>query len=109
MKQNYRLNFENGGMGGKVGSTPAYYGSTLGSNSNPDIPQKSYMGHISKGLANALKLAPKNIRKIEEVFTVYVPFVYAQITPFVSKRRHGYLHAFSPSLSLISFFTAGDG
>jgi hypothetical protein len=39
-------------MGGKVGSAPACYGSTLGS--NPDIPQKSEMGDISEGVADTI-------------------------------------------------------
>ncbi len=42
-------------MGGYVGSEPAYYGSSLGS--NPDISQnmKKYkMGDISKGVANSI-------------------------------------------------------
>ncbi len=36
----------------EVGSAPACYGSTLGS--NPDIPHKSYMGDISEGVADTL-------------------------------------------------------
>ncbi len=38
------------GMGGKVGSAPDCYGSSMGS--NPDIVQKYKMGDISKGVAN---------------------------------------------------------
>jgi hypothetical protein len=40
-------------MGGSVGSAPACYGSSLGS--NPDISQKYKMGDISKGVANTKK------------------------------------------------------
>ncbi len=39
-------------MGGKVGSTPACYGSYLVSNS--DISRKYKMGDTSKGVANTL-------------------------------------------------------
>jgi hypothetical protein len=40
------------GMGGQVGSAPACYGSSVGS--NPDISQKHKMGDVSKGVANTL-------------------------------------------------------
>jgi hypothetical protein len=48
-------------MGGQVGSAPACYGSSLGS--NPDIAQNTKMGDIAKGVVNTLKPA-KNIYKI---------------------------------------------
>jgi hypothetical protein len=44
-------------MGGQVGSAPACYGSSLGS--NPDMSQKYKMCDISKGLANTLKPTKK--------------------------------------------------
>ncbi len=44
-------------MGGSVGSAPACYGSTLGS--NPDIPQNSKISDISEGVAVSLKPAKK--------------------------------------------------
>ncbi len=40
------------GMGGYVGSLPASYGGSLGS--NPDIPKKSQMGDIGTEVANTL-------------------------------------------------------
>jgi hypothetical protein len=46
-------------MGGKVGSAPAYYGSSLGS--NPDISQKYNMGDISKGVASTHSSPPKKL------------------------------------------------
>jgi hypothetical protein len=39
-------------MGSEVGSAPACYGSSMGS--NPDITQKYKMGDISNGVANTL-------------------------------------------------------
>jgi hypothetical protein len=48
-------------MGGQVGSAPACYGSSLGS--NPDISQKYKMCDISNGLANTLKPAKKIYKK----------------------------------------------
>ncbi len=39
-------------MGGQVGSAPACYGNSLGS--NPGISQKYNMGDISKGVAKTL-------------------------------------------------------
>jgi hypothetical protein len=47
------------GGGGQVGSAPACYGSTRSLNS--DIPQQSYMGDISKGMANTLEPATKKV------------------------------------------------
>jgi hypothetical protein len=44
-----------------LGSAPACYGSSLGS--NPDSSQKYKMGDISKGLANTLKAPENNIQK----------------------------------------------
>jgi hypothetical protein len=46
-------------MGGYKYSAPACYGSSLGS--NPDISQKCKMVDISKGVANTLQLAKKNL------------------------------------------------
>jgi hypothetical protein len=49
-------------MGGLVGSAPAFYGSSLGS--NPDISEKiKKMGDISEVVANTLCSPPKNIQK----------------------------------------------
>ncbi len=48
-------------MGSLVGSAPACYGSSLGS--NPDISQKYKMGNISKGVANTLQPAKKYTNK----------------------------------------------
>jgi hypothetical protein len=50
-------------MGGYVGSAPACYSSSLGS--NPDISQKYKMGEISKGVAIGQHTVrcQKNIRK----------------------------------------------
>ncbi len=47
-------------MGGQVGSAPAWYGSSLGS--NPDISQKYKMGDISTGVANNTLARQKNIQ-----------------------------------------------
>jgi hypothetical protein len=52
-------NRRNNNIGDGVCSAPACYGSSLGS--NPDIYQKYKIGDISKGVANALKPAQKNI------------------------------------------------
>jgi hypothetical protein len=49
------------GMGGKVGSAPACYGGSLSSNS--DIPQKSYMGDISKRSGQYTLARKKSIQK----------------------------------------------
>ncbi len=48
-------------MGGQVGSAPACYGSSLGS--NPDMSQKYKMCDISKGLVNTLKPINKIYKK----------------------------------------------
>jgi hypothetical protein len=48
-------------MGGQVGSAPACYDSSQ--ESNPDISQKQ-MGDISKGVANTLYPAKKNLSEI---------------------------------------------
>jgi hypothetical protein len=48
-------------MGGSVGSAPACYGSSLGS--NLDISQKYKMGDISIGVPNTLA-RQKNLQKV---------------------------------------------
>ncbi len=48
-------------MGGKVGSAPACYSGSLGS--NPDNSQNYKMGDISKGVANTISPAKKYTKK----------------------------------------------
>jgi hypothetical protein len=50
-------------MGGKVGSAPACYCISLGS--NPDIRKKSLTGHISEGVTKKT-LAGQKISKTKE-------------------------------------------
>jgi hypothetical protein len=48
-------------MDGELGSAPACYGSSLGS--NPDNSQEYKMGDISKGVANTLQPVKKYTKK----------------------------------------------
>ncbi len=48
-------------MGCEVGSAPACYANSLGS--NPDITQKYKMGDICKGVANTLYIVRQKIKK----------------------------------------------
>jgi hypothetical protein len=57
-------------MGGYVGSAPACYGSSLGS--NPDISQKYKMGDLSKGVANTLWYAKKYTNKKRYSAILYI-------------------------------------
>ncbi len=52
MFESFLVSKEVGGWGGNVDSEPTCYRSSLGS--KPDIPKKTQMGDISKGVANTL-------------------------------------------------------
>jgi hypothetical protein len=66
-------------MGSWAGSTPACYGSSLGS--NPDISQKFKMGDISKEVANTLSPAEKIYKKHTQ-YTSSTYFYHIETVPY---------------------------